>query len=380
MHRMENARGTLPGRPGSDDASERLRREAGGFSQTCSELFEGAGCLDLFEVRERIVERVPSGNETCAKIREIGRMQPTKELLEGVEASEQNGTELCHAKTKGSLALEKRVGSGVGFAHGITVCSRRLECEQLIPPTHGRRETRLVTGGKMLPFLHRDLAVRISFMTVILVLAFTANGHAQGIPQTDDEKAFYSIGAGMAAQLARANPISESELDVLVQGIRDAVRGKTLAVEQKEGATLVRTMLKQRTERAIEVERVAAADFLAAEARKKGAQKTESGLIYTVLKAGSGPSPTATDKVRVHYHGTLRDGTVFDSSVERDKPAEFPLNRVIACWTEGVAMMKEGGKSLLICPSEIAYGDRSTGRIPAGAALSFEVELLEILK
>lgn len=232
----------------------------------------------------------------------------------------------------------------------------------------------------MLPFLHRDLAVRISFMTVILVLAFTANGHAQAIPQTDDEKAFYSIGAGMAAQLARANPISESELDVLVQGIRDAVRGKTLAVEQKEGATLVRTMLKQRTERAIEVERVAAADFLAAEARKKGAQKTESGLIYTVLKAGSGPSPTATDKVRVHYHGTLRDGTVFDSSVERDKPAEFPLNRVIACWTEGVAMMKEGGKSLLICPSEIAYGDRSTGRIPAGAALSFEVELLEILK
>lgn len=232
----------------------------------------------------------------------------------------------------------------------------------------------------MLPFLHRDLAVRISFMTVILVLAFTANGHAQGIPQTDDEKAFYSIGAGMAAQLARANPISESELDVLVQGIRDAVRGETLAVEQKQGATLVRTMLKQRTERAIEVERVAAADFLAAEARKEGAQKTESGLIYTVLKAGSGPSPTATDKVRVHYHGTLRDGTVFDSSVERDKPAEFPLNRVIACWTEGVAMMKEGGKSLLICPSEIAYGDRSTGRIPAGAALSFEVELLEILK
>lgn len=232
----------------------------------------------------------------------------------------------------------------------------------------------------MLPFLHRDLAVRISFMTVILVLAFTANGHAQAIPQTDDEKAFYSIGAGMAAQLARANPISESELDVLVQGIRDAVRGKTLAVEQKEGATLVRTMLKQRTELSIEVERLAAADFLEAESRKKGAQKTESGLIYTVLKAGSGPSPTAIDKVRVHYHGTLRDGTVFDSSVERDKPAEFPLNRVIACWTEGVAMMKEGGKSLLICPSEIAYGDRSTGRIPAGAALSFEVELLEILK
>jgi FKBP-type peptidyl-prolyl cis-trans isomerase len=235
----------------------------------------------------------------------------------------------------------------------------------------------------MIPFLHRlhrDLGVRSSFMIVVLVLAFSAKSHAQAIPQTDDEKAFYSIGASMAAQLKRANPISESELDILVQGIRDAVREKTLAVEQKEGATLVRTMLQQRQERAIEVERAAASEFLAAEARKEGAQKTESGLIYTVLRAGSGASPTATDKVRVHYHGTLRDGSVFDSSVERDAPAEFPLNRVIACWTEGVAMMQEGGKSLLICPAEIAYGDRSTGRIPAGAALSFEVELIEILK
>jgi FKBP-type peptidyl-prolyl cis-trans isomerase FkpA len=232
----------------------------------------------------------------------------------------------------------------------------------------------------MILFLRRTSGVRISFMSVVLVLAFTAHSQAQGIPQTDDEKAFYSIGASMAAQLQRANPISESELDVLVQGIRDSVRGKTLAVEQKEGAALVSAMLQEREARAVEIEAVAAAEFLAAEAGKKGATKTESGLIYSVIKAGNGASPTATDKVRVHYHGTLRDGTVFDSSVERDEPAEFPLNRVIACWTEGVAMMKEGGKSLLICPADIAYGNRSTGRIPAGAALSFEVELIEVLK
>ena len=94
---------------------------------------------------------------------------------------------------------------------------------------------------------------------------------------------------------------------------------------------------------------------------------------------GSGASPSATDKVKVHYHGTLRDGTVFDSSVERNSPAEFPRNRVIPCWTEGVAKMKVGGKSRLVCPAEIAYGDRSTGRIPGGAALSFEVELIEIV-
>ena len=82
----------------------------------------------------------------------------------------------------------------------------------------------------------------------------------------------------------------------------------------------------------------------------------------------------------MHYHGTLRDGTVFDSSIERGQPAEFPLNRVIPCWTEGVAMMKVGGKSRLVCPSEIAYKDRATGKIPPGAALAFDVELLEILK
>jgi FKBP-type peptidyl-prolyl cis-trans isomerase len=245
---------------------------------------------------------------------------------------------------------------------------------------HGRHDPMAMTGENMTSLLHRNLAVLVSSMSVAMVLTLAANSHAQGVPQTDDEKAFYSIGTSMAAQLERAKPISESELDILVQGVRDSVRGKTLAVDQQEGATLVRTMLQERQEKAVAIERVAAAEFLAAEAAKKDAKTTESGLIYTVIKAGKGASPSATDKVSVHYHGTLRDGTVFDSSVERGEPAEFPLNRVIACWTEGVAMMKEGGKSLLVCPAEIAYGDRSTGRIPAGAALSFEVELIEIVE
>jgi len=175
-------------------------------------------------------------------------------------------------------------------------------------------------------------------------------------------------------------PISENELDILILGVRDAAAGSTLAVEQQEGANLVRAMVEQRQALAAKVELDSAADFLAAEAGKKGAKTTESGLIYTELRAGKGEHPSTTDKVRVHYHGTLRDGTVFDSSVDRGKPSEFPLNRVIACWTEGVAMMKEGGKARLVCPAEIAYGNRATGRIPAGAALAFEVELIEILK
>jgi FKBP-type peptidyl-prolyl cis-trans isomerase len=232
----------------------------------------------------------------------------------------------------------------------------------------------------VIPFLRRTFKTRVPFVSAVLILVISATSHAQGIPQTDDEKAFYAIGSGVASQLERAKPISESELDVLVQGLRDAVRERTLAVEQKEGATLIKAMLQERESKAVEIESTAAADFLAAEAARKGAQTTDSGLIYTVIKAGNGPSPAASDKVRVHYHGTLRDGTVFDSSVDRDKPAEFPLNRVIPCWTEGVAMMKVGGKSRLVCPAEIAYGNRSTGRIPAGAALNFEVELIEILE
>ena len=109
--------------------------------------------------------------------------------------------------------------------------------------------------------------------------------------------------------------------------------------------------------------------------------KTASGLVYTELKAGSGPSPTATDTVKVNYRGTLADGTEFDSSYKRGQPAEFPLNRVIPCWTEGVQKMKVGGKAKLVCPPSIAYGDRGAGRaVPPGATLTFEVELLDIKK
>jgi FKBP-type peptidyl-prolyl cis-trans isomerase FkpA len=101
-------------------------------------------------------------------------------------------------------------------------------------------------------------------------------------------------------------------------------------------------------------------------------------MVYIPVAAGTGASPKATDTVNVHYHGTLRDGTVFDSSVERGEPISFPLNGVIACWTEGLQKMKVGGKAKLVCPSDTAYGDAGQGPIPGGAALVFEVELLGI--
>ncbi len=108
---------------------------------------------------------------------------------------------------------------------------------------------------------------------------------------------------------------------------------------------------------------------------------TKSGLEYTELKAGTGESPNRNNVVEVHYHGTFENGKVFDSSVDRGKPASFPLNRVIPCWTEGVAMMRVGGKSRLVCPPEIAYGARGAPpRIPPNSTLTFEVELLRIVK
>ena len=119
---------------------------------------------------------------------------------------------------------------------------------------------------------------------------------------------------------------------------------------------------------------------LAKAAAEKGAVVTDSGLVYRSLKDGSGASPTAADSVKVHYRGTLTDGTEFDSSIKRGQPAEFPLGRVIKCWTEGVQRMKVGGKAKLTCPSAIAYGERGTpgGPIPPNAILVFEVELLGI--
>jgi FKBP-type peptidyl-prolyl cis-trans isomerase FkpA len=121
-----------------------------------------------------------------------------------------------------------------------------------------------------------------------------------------------------------------------------------------------------------------ALDYLAMAARAEGAIRMETGLVYTQLTPGAGPSPAATDTVRVHYHGTLPDGRVFDSSVDRGQPASFGLDQVIPCWTEGVQRMRVGEKARLVCPAALAYGDRGAGPIPPGSPLAFEVELLGI--
>ena len=163
-------------------------------------------------------------------------------------------------------------------------------------------------------------------------------------------------------------------------GLADAALGRPEKVKMEEMRPKVQELAKTRAEAQAAGEKAKGAEYLTKAAGEAGATKTASGLIIQEITAGSGATPAATDRVKVHYSGTLIDGTVFDSSVERGQPATFPLNGVIKCWTEGVQLMKVGGKSKLVCPSDIAYGDR--GRpptIPPGATLVFEVELLEIV-
>ena len=175
--------------------------------------------------------------------------------------------------------------------------------------------------------------------------------------------------------------LTESELNLVKTGMTDGVLKKTPKVDLQTYGPKVNQIQQTRVAAVADNEKKAGATFLEKAAKESGAKKTESGAIVTTIKEGTGEQPKATDTVKVHYHGTLIDGTVFDSSVKRGEPATFPLNQVIKCWTEGVQLIKVGGKSKLVCPSSIAYGDRgSPPTIKPGATLIFEVELIEIVK
>jgi FKBP-type peptidyl-prolyl cis-trans isomerase FkpA len=172
--------------------------------------------------------------------------------------------------------------------------------------------------------------------------------------------------------------LSPAEAEFIRRAIADALAGKP-AVELDEWGPKIQALVNERGARIVTREKEASAAYLAKAATGAGAVKTESGLVYTETAAGTGASPTAADRVKVHYRGTLINGTEFDSSYSRNEPAEFPLAGVIRCWTEGVQKMKVGGKARLLCPSDVAYGDRGNEAIPGGAALIFEIELLEII-
>ena len=199
---------------------------------------------------------------------------------------------------------------------------------------------------------------------------------APGALTTDDQKTIYALGLSMAQQLSQMG-ITPAEYAIVKQALTDAAAGKP-ALELSAWQPKFGTFANARSVKMAAAEKVKSKAFLDAASAEPGATRAPSGLVYRELAAGTGASPKATDKVRVHYRGTLTNGTEFDSSYKRNMPAEFPLNGVIPCWTEGVQKMKVGGKSKLVCPSEIAYGDQGRPSIPPGATLVFEIELLAI--
>ncbi len=198
-------------------------------------------------------------------------------------------------------------------------------------------------------------------------------------PDTEEEKTLYYLGVLAGGSLTRF-ALSDDEIELVQSGLADVLAGKALELDRREYGQRAQSLMQARQKQAASVEQEKAREFLAKQAAKSGVRTLDSGMLVEELVAGTGKSPTASDTVEVHYQGMLRDGSVFDSSVERGQPFKTPLSQVVRCWQEGVPTMRVGGKSRLICPPELAYGDRGAPpSIPGGAALVFEVELLGIV-
>jgi len=193
--------------------------------------------------------------------------------------------------------------------------------------------------------------------------------------ETEDQKALYALGMIAATRLPQIE-LTPEELRTVEAGLVDGLQGREPRVDMNAIRQQLEGFVKTRSAAAAIKEKAAGAEFAAKKAAQPGAEKLASGLVYREITPGGGPNPAPTDTVRVKYRGMLRDGSEFDSSTE---PVSFPLNGVVPCFSEGLRKMKVGGKSELVCPSDMAYGDQGRGpRIRPGATLLFEVELVEI--
>jgi FKBP-type peptidyl-prolyl cis-trans isomerase FkpA len=223
----------------------------------------------------------------------------------------------------------------------------------------------------------------ITFTTLLVVLLVSAcqqqSGGAKSVKlENDTDKTFYAVGAMFGSRLNSLG-LSDQELNAIMMGLSESATGKESKVALQEYRPKIQALFKERMSKKSETSKKDGVAFLEKFVKSEGAQKTKSGLAYKVLKKGTGKKPKATDTVEVHYHGTLIDGTVFDSSVERKKTVSFPLNRVIKGWTEGLQLLETGGKIKLVIPAELAYGDNGAPpKIPGGSTLVFEVELFSI--
>ena len=198
---------------------------------------------------------------------------------------------------------------------------------------------------------------------------------------TDETRVSYGIGRQLGEQL-RDNPPPGASLDAILAGLREAFEGQASRVglsEMNASFQVIRDRMQAESEAQAQAAAGEGQAYLADNATREGVTVLASGLQYEVLVAGEGAKPSRDDQVRTHYHGTLIDGTVFDSSYQRGQPAEFPVSGVIAGWVEALQLMNTGSKWRLHVPSELAYGGQAVGSIPPHSVLVFDVELLEIL-
>lgn len=214
-----------------------------------------------------------------------------------------------------------------------------------------------------------------------LVVALAVPTRAAEPPlNTDEQKTFYALGVVFAQQLIQFN-LNESELELVKLGLVDGVLNHDKRVDMTKYVPRLTELQRTRTAALAASEKKAGQAFLDKAAAEKGAKKLPSGLVLVLEHAGTGATPQPTDKVKVHYSGKFTDGTVFDSSAQRNEPAVLPLSGVIPCWKEALQQLKVGAKAKLVCPSDLAYGDRGAlPRIKPGATLVFEVELIDIVK
>ncbi len=223
--------------------------------------------------------------------------------------------------------------------------------------------------------------VFLSLIVSALVLTSCNNNDPKKIElKSEDDKTFYAMGYMLGGNLQRLS-LTDAEIASLYKGISMAAKNEKSEVDMAKYQTRIQEVFKARMDKVAQKEKDAGKAYLENFVSKEGATKTASGLAYKVIKEGTGATPSAEDIVEVHYHGTLIDGSVFDSSVERKKTISFPLNRVIKGWTEGLQTMKEGGKSKFVIPADLAYGEAGAPpKIPGGATLIFEVELFKVTK
>jgi FKBP-type peptidyl-prolyl cis-trans isomerase FkpA len=232
--------------------------------------------------------------------------------------------------------------------------------------------------------------MRLQFVFLVSLFALLISGCNQGGESggsasgfkldNEQDKTFYAMGYMLGMNLQRLE-LNDREIKAIFKGVENSAKNVKSEVDMNNYQPKIQTIFKERMEKVAKKQEETGKTFLENFMKEASTKKTESGLVYQIIEAGTGATPKAEDTVEVHYHGTLISGEVFDSSKDRGQTIKFPLNRVIKGWTEGLQLIKEGGKIKLVIPPELGYGKAGAPpKIPGNATLIFEVELFKIVK